>query len=132
MIRTFIQITSLMLTLEAALFLAEGNLGLSAENFAMLVATRIGYNPELLESLVQQSADTWVGVVLVLVAFLLQMWNAVWPLRWDDFQVHETGVVLAFLFCIVLCIPAFCLSEYVATTNVEKVRAILKTLSLRG
>ena len=80
-VRTFIQTAALVVTLEAALFLAKGGLGLSAEDIALLSATRIGFNPELTDSLAQQQADTWIGVVLLLFAFLLQMWNALWPLR---------------------------------------------------
>ena len=53
------------------------------------------------------------------------LWNAVWPLRWDDFHVHESGVVLALVFSLVLYIPAFCGSEYVASSTARNVRAIL-------
>jgi uncharacterized membrane protein len=121
-----------MLTLEAALFLAKGNLFLSAENIALLAATRIGYNPEFVESLAQQNADTWVGVVLLLSAFVLQMWNAVWPLRWHDFHVHESGAVLALVFSILLSIPALYLSEHVANCTAKKVKAELTARGVAG
>lgn len=114
-----------MLTLEAALFLTKGNFGLSADHIALLAATRIGYNLELVESLAQQSADTWVGVALLLLAFLLQMWNALWPLRWDDFNVHKSGVLSAFVFSFGLGIGAFYLSDHFASSTAQKVRTIL-------
>jgi hypothetical protein len=49
-LRTFIQITSLILTLEAAVFLAKGSLGLSAENIARLSVTRLDANPDVINS----------------------------------------------------------------------------------
>jgi len=114
-----------MLTLEAAIFLSKGNLGLSAENIARLASTRWDYNLDLVQSLAQQSAETWVGVVLLLLAFILQMWNALWPLRWDDFNIHKSGVLSALVFSIVVGTGAFYGSKYVAKNTAEKVKAIL-------
>ena len=99
-IRTFIQIASLVLTLEAALFLAKGNLGLSAENIALLAATRYDFNPNLVDSLAQQQADTWIGVVLLLIAFILQISNTLWPIRIGDFGVHKGGAICALLLSV--------------------------------
>ena len=80
-LRTFIQITGLILTLEAAVFLAKGNLGLFAETIAGLSSTKYNYNSDVINSLAQQRADAWIGVILLLLAFSLQMWNAPWPMR---------------------------------------------------
>ena len=98
--RTFIQVTALLLTAEAAFFLARGNLGLSSLVIAELSAMKLGHNPDVVRSLSVQTADTWVGVVLLLVALLLQLGNALWPMRWDDFHVNRRGQILALIFCI--------------------------------
>lgn len=126
MLRTFIQITSLLLTLEAAIFLAKGGLGLSAEAIAQLSSTRFGYNPDLVRSLAQQRCDTWVGVGLLLLAFSLQMWNTLWPLRIGDFGVHKGAALYAVVFSIVLAFGAFFLSKEAAANTAEKVKEKLK------
>ena len=93
MIRTFIQILALMTTIESAIFLARGSLRLSAEAIAALGGTYVGYNPHLVQSLAQQTADCRAGVILLLVAFSLQMGNTLWPIRWKDFAVSKKGAV---------------------------------------
>ena len=102
MARTFIQITALVLTLEAAFFLAKGNLGLSARVIAELSAMKLGHNPDVVRGLSVQRADTWVGVVLLLSALLFQLWNALWPLRIGDFGVNREGVILSLVFCAIV------------------------------
>src|SRR5438270_455749 len=91
--RSFLQIGSISLTLASALFLAKGNLVLSVEQIAQLSATKWGYNPDVLKSLAQQRAETWVGVVFLLLAFALQVWNELFPKREDDFTVRRRSVV---------------------------------------
>lgn len=124
-LRTFIQITGLILTREEAVFLAKGNLGLSAETIAELSSTKYNYNSGVINSLVQQRADTWIGVILLLLAFSLQMWNALWPMRWDDFAVHKGAAVYALVFSLVLGFRAFFLSKELAGTEV-RVKRILE------
>lgn len=130
--RAFIQVTSLALTLEAALFLAKGNLGLPSANISQIAATRWGYNPDLVESLVQQNADTWVGVGLLLLAFSLQMWNALWSVRIGDLGVYIGGALSALVFSIALGIGAFYLSEHVASSTAENVKAMLIARGIAG
>jgi hypothetical protein len=131
-IRTFIQTAALIVTLEAALFFAKAGLGLSAENIALLSAIRIGFNPELVDSLAQQQGDPWVGVVLLLFAFLLQMWNALWPLRIGDFGVQKGGALCVLVFVVVLGVGAFYLSKQMASNAAERARTILKTPGVAG
>ncbi len=126
MIRSFIQISSLVLTLEAAIFLAKGNLGLSAHAIAEISATKWNYNADLIASLAQQRADTWVGVVLLLGAFSLQMWNALWPMRWVDFSIHKGAVAYAVVFCVVLGFGALFLAKEVAHYTALDVKKILE------
>jgi hypothetical protein len=126
MIRTFIQIASLVLTLEAAIFLAKGNLGLSAQAIADLSSTKWGHNDDLIATLAQQRADTWVGVVFLLLAFFLQMWNVLWPMRWVDFEVHRGAVVYTVIFCLVLGFGAFFCAKEIAHHTERDVRAIFE------
>ena len=57
MLRTFIQVTALVLTLEAAIFLAKGNLGLSPQVIAELGATKVAYNDTVLNSLCKHAYE---------------------------------------------------------------------------
>jgi hypothetical protein len=125
MIRTFIQITSLVLTLEAAIFLAKGNLGLSPQAIAEISSTKWDYNSDLISSLAQQRADTWVGVVLLLGAFFLQMANALWPMRYVDFDVHKGAAAYAVVFSVVLGFGALFLAKEVAQSTASDVKKIL-------
>jgi len=127
MLRTFIQITALTLTLEAAIFLARGNLGLSVEVIAQLARTGWGYNLDVAKSLSHQQADTWIGVILLLAAFGLQMGNTLWPMRWKDFGVSWLGVVIAVLFSALAFWLAICLSGRLGDKTYTKVRQILSS-----
>lgn len=75
MFYAFLLVASLVLTVEAALFLALGNLALSPVVIANLSSTRIGYSPPMIKSMASHAANTWAGVILLLLAFLLQAWS---------------------------------------------------------
>ena len=127
MLRTFIQITALTLTLEAAIFLARGNLGLSVEAIAQLARTGWVYNLDVASSLSHQRADTWIGVILLLAAFGLQMGNTLWPVRWKDFGVSRLGAVLAVLVSALVLMGVFMLSARLVAGTETRVRELLKS-----
>lgn len=124
MIRTFIQILALVTTLESAIFLAKGSLGLSAEAIAALASTYIGYNPHVIQSLAQQTADYRAGVILLLVAFSLQMGNTLWPIRWKDFAVSKKGAVFAVAVGVAIMPLAWCLASSHASRIEREVRGV--------
>lgn len=124
MIRTFIQITSLILTLEATLFLAKGGLGLSAQTIAKLSEPHWDFHLDLSKNLARQRADTWVGAALLLSAFALQMWNTLWPIRIADFGVHTGAAVYAIVFCVILGFGTFFASKKIAQYTVSKIMEI--------
>jgi hypothetical protein len=111
MLRTFIQILALITTLESAIFLARGSLGLSGETIAALGGTYYDYNPHLVQSLAQQTADYRAGVILLVVAFSLQMWNTLWPIRLGDFGVSRKGALVAVAVGLVMMITALSLTN---------------------
>ena len=127
MLRSVVQITSLVLTLEAAIFLAHGSMGLTPHVVAELASTWMDYNPTVVHSLASQCADTRVGVVLLLVAFLLQMWNAMWPLRYKDLGgASATGMAVAIGLCMVIFIGAYWTSRSISTAEQYQVEALLR------
>ena len=127
MIRTFIQVAGLAFTLEAAVFLMRANIGLSAETIAQIASTKWGYYPDVVRSLAQQRADTWIGFAFLLAAFVLSLCNLLWPMRWGDFAVHKGGAVSALVLALVFGFGALYLSKQLAATHEQRVKRILET-----
>lgn len=127
MVRTFLQIASLVLTLVAAFFLARGSIGLSPHLMAELATTKWGGNLQVIDNLAGQQADTRVGFVLLLVAFGLQMVNALWPMRYDDFNIQRGAAAYAVVFCLVVAFGAHFLSKQIAQSAAAKAKGIIDT-----
>ena len=77
----------MILTVGASFFLLKSNLGLSIKTIVELSIPHLDYHEEILKSLTKQSVDTRVGLFLLLLSFTLQIGNALWPLRIDDFGI---------------------------------------------
>ena len=108
MLRSFIQVTALGLSLIATFFLLQGPLTLSAKDIADLSTPKVmGHNPDLVKNLAGQQVDSTVGFVLLLFSFALQTANLLWPLRWDDFKVSKGGSVIAICFLITVCLLSY-------------------------
>jgi len=132
MLRTFIQILALITTLESAIFLARGSLALSAQAITALGGTYVGYNPHLIQSLAQQTADYRAGVILLGLAFSLQMANTLWPIRWKDFEVNRKGVVLAVAVGVVIMVVAWWLTNSHASRIEREVREVYERAERRA
>jgi hypothetical protein len=125
MIRTFIQVAGLAFTLEAAFFLARANVGLSAEHIAELASTKWDYSPDVIRGLAQQRADTTIGFSFLLAAFVLSLWNTLWPMRWVDFTVHKGAAAYALALAVFVGFGAFHLSKELTKTHEQLVKEIL-------
>ena len=93
MIRTFIQISALWLTLISAILLVKSALRLKDQDMAKLASTYWDFNKASVEDITGSRADATVGSVLLFLGFLLQMINSLWPMRIDDFGVDCKGVI---------------------------------------
>lgn len=102
MIRSFVQMTALILTLGASIFLLKSNFGLTPETIAKISSTYWDHNKPVAKSFAQQSADTRVGIVLLLTAFALQLINALWPMRWKDFGISWHGIFVSIGVCAII------------------------------
>jgi len=111
MLRTFIQVTAVALTLVASFFLLRGNLVLSVKNIAEISETMWGYSKPVVTSLSRQQADTKVGFCFLLLAFALQVGNLLWPMRISDFEVSRVGVITAVLFSVSLLLAGVFISR---------------------
>jgi O-phosphoseryl-tRNA(Cys) synthetase len=125
--RTIIQVSALGFTLVSAIMLAKGNLTLSPYVIADLQIARAGYHPELINSLSAQYADTWIGIILLCLSFLLQLFVIIRPMRWVDFQVNRVGVVVAVLITLFVLVVSLKISDVLAHNMKNKVENILLT-----
>jgi hypothetical protein len=116
MIRTFIQMTSMILTLEASYFLLKVNFGMSPKDIAELSSTCWDYNRSALKSLSEQCANSRVGLALLLLAFFLQLWL----LRWKDFGIDWYGILISIIFCIIVFVIAKICSRFLSHKWVDQ------------
>lgn len=132
MLRTFIQVLALITTLGSAIFLAKGSFGLSAQDIAALGGTYWGHNPPLIRSLAQQTADYRAGVILLVLAFSLQMANTLWPMRWADFNISRSGAVAAVVAGALLFVVGWWLANSHASRVERQVREIYERAEQRA
>ncbi|MFY4730482.1 hypothetical protein [Nitrospira sp. BLG_2] len=70
---SYLQVTTLVLTCESALFLLKGNFWLTPQAIAVLSQPFWDNNPFIVESLANQYGDTRIGAILLILAFLVQI-----------------------------------------------------------
>jgi hypothetical protein len=121
MIYSLLQVGALMLTLEAAIFLARGSLVMDARTIAELSRiTHRGYNAPLVRSLAKQTADSRVGVVLLLAAFLLQLTGQLHgPVMSDIGPADPTGIFIALVIG-VAALAAACVSSRLCAIGIAR------------
>lgn len=119
--RTFIQTSALILTLEASYFLLRSNLALETEKIFRLASPGFGFTPAVAEALAVQSADTTIGLGLLLLGFALQMANLLWPMRYKDFGVDRKGVILSVAGGVLVFIVSLCVASSMAKRQIDRV-----------
>ncbi len=127
--RTFLQVLALLFTLESAIFMVNASLGMSAQDIAGLVGTYVGHNPHLIRSLVTQVTDYRIGTALLLLAFIIQMTNTLWRMRWVDFEVSKKGALLALFVAAIVFLTVYWFGGRSAANLDRTVQEILAPLS---
>ena len=130
MLRTFIQFTSITVTLIASFFWIRGAAFLSKKDLAALVGTYFGYNLSTLNSLGSQKADSFVAGLLLLLSFFLQSWNVLWPMRICDFGVDRAGVLISVAVSVILFFICFWASSLLRKRFVSEAKAFLSQQEL--
>ncbi len=126
MLRTFIQVMALGVTLISSFFLIRGTIFLSAENIAEVSRSKWDYNLDVARNLTQSHVDTKIGFCFILLGFILQLINQLWPMRVSDFDVNRTGVLLAVMTSLMLLLIGWCASHALQENSYKKVEQILK------
>ena len=133
MLRSFCQFSAILLTLGSSIFLLRSNLGLGPEQMAELSRTRLDYSPEVLRSLANQQAEAWVGLAMLLAAFLLSLVVSMMALRIRDLGRPDCrGVVLAALFAIGIAGVGWITADEMAERSFRESVTILEESPDRG
>lgn len=125
MLRTFIQVMALGLTLIATYFLLKSSLALSTKDIAELSTTYFNSNPYVAKNLSQQQADTRIGFANILLSFIAQTINLLLEKRWKDFGVNRIGVIIAIFALILTFFISWHWSKYLSDTTQKDVENIL-------
>ena len=104
--RTFLRFTSIFLTLGSAILVARGSVALTPQGIAELATSKWDYNPEVIGNLAQQKVDTAVGVVLLLLAFALQMLDVLRAVPSGDAPARRGPILGALAASAVLVVGA--------------------------
>jgi len=126
MLRTFIQVTALSTVLLSSIFLIKGMIALSMQDIAELSTTEWDHNLDVAKNLTRQHSDTIVGFVLLLLSFILQSINLLWPISWVDFAVNKKGVIVALIVSILVFFVAKGVSNFLFKNSYKQVENILK------
>ncbi len=124
--RTFIQITALCLTLGSAFFLIKGVLFMPTKDIAQISSTYWNYNSNLVKNMTGSRADTIVGFFILLISFLFQMINSLWPMRIGDFEVNKTGVVLGMMVSFLIVLVSYKTAGVIQSSNEKQVIRLLE------
>jgi hypothetical protein len=125
--RSFIQTTVIILTIGASYFLLKVNLGLTPDTIARLSITYFGLNKEVVKTLAKQSIDTRIGLLLLIISFVLQIWNFLWPLTIDDIgAINGQGVLFSIIFCTILLTFAHWISKKISNKLFSKTMQVMK------
>lgn len=128
MLRTFIQVLALTISLLSAYYLIKGVIETSINDMAKLSETHVCYNIKIAQSLCHQRSYYIVGFTLLLLSFILQLGNMLWVMRIKDFGVSKVGVITALIVSAVLLIVSIVVSNYLYKTHYHQVETILKKI----
>ena len=127
MLRTFIQVTTVIIVVISAFFLVRGIAFLSPQDLAELSKLKFQFDLNVARNLIYQRSDTIVGFSLLLLSFLLQMINLLWPMRIGDFAVNKKGVILALIVSTLLFMGSLATSDTLSRYTYKEVKGILLT-----
>ena len=126
MLRTFIQVSALLLALLSSVFWISSAITMRENDIAALSSTMWDHNIEVAKNLCHQRADALVAIVLLLSSAICQMINLSWPMRIDDFAVNNKGFIMAIVFILLVWIIAGFVSKQLYSSQFKRVEKILK------
>lgn len=120
-----IRYIAILLTVLSSFFLIRGIIFLSAENLAELSTSKWGYNLEIAKNLVRQRTDTVVGFCLLVLSFILQSIDFLWPLRLKTLPASKNGIIIAIVWISIISLGAFWCAHFLYERSFIQVQSIL-------
>lgn len=96
------------------------------KDIAQISSTFYGYNLNLVKNMTGSRADTIVGFSILLISFLFQMINSLWPMRVSDFEVNKTGVVLGIMISFLIVLVSYKTAGVIQSSNEKQVIRLLE------
>ena len=132
MLRTLLQFSSMLMILLSSIFLIKGSLVMTVENIAKSSGTYLGYNKRIIENLSQQKADYTVGISLLLLSFLLQTMNFLWPMTIDDFGAPNLeGVMVSVAITLICYVIGKSMSKCINRSLLQRAEEFMKQKILK-
>lgn len=88
-------LTSLLLSFLSAYFISKANLGLSAKYIAELATVKFGYSSAIIRSLAEQNGDNWAGILLLILAIIIQVTSAFVPLPIELTKINFSTIMIS-------------------------------------
>ena len=126
MVRTFIQVIALLLTVMSAIFLIKSVIGMTPKDMAELSQLRWGYSLPVARNLAKQKANTTIGFVLLMSCLVLSLANLLWEMRACDFRVSHKGIIFAVLVSIIIFLASYKASNVLQQHYYKQAENILK------
>lgn len=132
MLKTFLQVISIVFTLGAAGFLAKGNLAMSPKIIAELGNTKWGQNDSVIHSLSTQYVDTWIGFSLLIFVFLAQILYLWLPVTMDNMEPHKGSIVYTIVFAVFVLIGLYFVSGEYSKSVEYKTKQYISTNKIQN
>jgi len=126
MVRTLIQFLALTCSLLASFFLIKGSLGLKANDIAELASTKFDYNPHVMNNLIEQQVNSEIGFILLLCSFILQGINMLWPMRFCDFEINKTEMIIGIVIVLIITVRLHFISKNKILKKQKEIKILLE------
>lgn len=112
-----IQLFVMLLTASSSFYLVRSVLDTSAKEMAEIAAAHYDYNIDFAKNVVKQKVDTVIGISILSISLIVQMWSLSQPLRFID----ADGITILQMVWVIVCfIPFAGLSEIARLHYVRK------------
>ena len=125
-IEKFLSLSAIILGFIGTVFLLKGVLRLTRDVIGEIGQTRFGYSIQLIENLVTQKADTICGFILIVIAFSLQLIQAVPNL--SVIRLPGTNLrsyILTIIFIVIISVIMLSINFGIRKYNSKKARIFI-------
>jgi len=123
MLVVVLRILSVLLSSEAAFFLAKNGIGLRPPIIANLASTYWGANKHLVRALSKQAADTAIGMIHLMLSLTLALISLIFP---TDARQGHSPIIISIAVAAVALGVSLCATRFCARRIEDKVYSIIE------